>query len=162
MIQIVCSGLVWLSYVLPPQVVATASVSREPITISELGDSGPEVIDADMWWEVQFILQNALTGTQISINRGARRAADNEICLFLASSFFGCLNCPQSSPAPFTFYLFIYFFLVGTEGWVGGRNEMPQHSTALLSIQLPHTPGMAISFQSAANGKVILIYPVSH
>lgn len=36
-------------------------------------------------------------------------------------------------------------------------------NTPLLSslCGLPHTPGMAISFQSAANGKVILIFPVS-
>lgn len=38
-------------------------------TISEVGDSGPKVIDVHMWWEFQSILQNALIDTQIRINK---------------------------------------------------------------------------------------------
>ena len=69
MIQLVCSGLAWLGFILPLQLVDIASVSTALIAIRELGDSGPEVIDTDMWWEIQFILGHALTNAQISPNR---------------------------------------------------------------------------------------------
>lgn len=107
------------SYPFAPAICRHLSQHRAD-TISEVGDSGPKVIDVDMWWEFQRMLQNALIDTQISINIKAKRAADCVyFCNKLASIFTCCL------------YLFLWI-LVDTGGWIGGRNEMPQHSTALL------------------------------
>lgn len=76
MIRLVCSGLAWLSLILSLQLFAITSPQHRADTISKVGDSGPKVIDVDVWWEFQRILQNALIDTQISINIKAKRAAD--------------------------------------------------------------------------------------
>lgn len=63
--------------------------------------------------------------------------------------------------APYLFFFFLRDF--GGDGradWRAKWDASTLHCPPLYT-QLPHTPGMAISFQSAANGKVILIYPVS-
>lgn len=70
---------------------------------------------------------------------------------------------PQYSPGPLTFFFFFFLRGFGGDGradWRAKWDASTLHCPPL-SIQLPHTPGMAISFQRAANGKVILIYPVS-
>lgn len=114
------------------KLLAVASVSTQSIAVNrELGDGEPQVMDVDVQSEFHFIQLNALTGTQINSNNKTKTAENSQIGIlgvFLLLELTSIFTC--------SLYLLFFFYrgiAVGTGGLVGGRNEMPQHSTALLS-----------------------------
>lgn len=113
------------------KLLVVASESTQSVAVNrELGDGEPQVMDVDVQWEFHFIHLNALTGTQINSNNKTKTAEKSQIGIlgvFLLLELTSIFTCS----------LYLLFFnrgiVVGTGGLVGGRNEMPQHSTALLS-----------------------------